>query len=293
MTLNYNHLHYFHVAATEGSVAATATRLGVTQPTVSEQIRALERTLGVTLFERSTTGLRLTDAGKLAYEHTVVIFATGDRLVAALGQQHVDGPELRVGVSVGVARSWSARVLAPLFTLPGCALSVRTGDPADLLRALRAGELEVMLTAVAPPASETSGLMVAEVARSSVVAIGVPTGEGPGAWQQRRIARLRSVSSARWAVDSFLEQQGAGSAAIDEADDALLLIEAAARGDVVALLPRSAAREALDSGRVSLLATLETGDAVICALYRDGAAAEMARRAVALVSTHGQDEAPP
>ncbi len=49
MTINYNHLHYFHVAATEGSVAATATRLGVTQPTVSEQIRALERVLGVTL----------------------------------------------------------------------------------------------------------------------------------------------------------------------------------------------------------------------------------------------------
>jgi len=50
--LNYNHLHYFHVAALEGSVAGAAVKLGVTQPTVSEQVRSLERALGVSLFER-------------------------------------------------------------------------------------------------------------------------------------------------------------------------------------------------------------------------------------------------
>lgn len=53
--LNYNHLYYFHVAALEGSVAAAAVRLGVTQPTVSEQVRALERALEVSLFERQST----------------------------------------------------------------------------------------------------------------------------------------------------------------------------------------------------------------------------------------------
>ena len=79
--LNYNHLHYFHVAAVEGTVAGAAGRLGVTQPTVSEQVRALERTLGVALFERTATGLRLTDAGRLAYEHTSVMFRAGERLV--------------------------------------------------------------------------------------------------------------------------------------------------------------------------------------------------------------------
>jgi DNA-binding transcriptional LysR family regulator len=34
--LNFNHLYYFHVTASEGSVKAAADRLGVTQPTVSE-----------------------------------------------------------------------------------------------------------------------------------------------------------------------------------------------------------------------------------------------------------------
>jgi DNA-binding transcriptional LysR family regulator len=40
--LDYNHLYYFHVAATAGSVANAAQRLGVTQPTVSEQVKAIE-----------------------------------------------------------------------------------------------------------------------------------------------------------------------------------------------------------------------------------------------------------
>ena len=62
--LNFNHLYYFHVTAVAGSLKAASERLGVTQSTVSEQIRALERSLGVQLFERVPTGLRLTAAGR-------------------------------------------------------------------------------------------------------------------------------------------------------------------------------------------------------------------------------------
>ena len=43
--LNYNHLYYFHVAASEGSLSAAAAKLGVKPSTVSEQLRALERAL--------------------------------------------------------------------------------------------------------------------------------------------------------------------------------------------------------------------------------------------------------
>ena len=85
--LNYNHLYYFHVAATEGSVAGAAEKLGVTQPTVSEQLRALERSLGVTLFDRSPTGLKLTGSGRLAFEHTSVMFRASERLIESLRSQ--------------------------------------------------------------------------------------------------------------------------------------------------------------------------------------------------------------
>src|SRR5690242_12438938 len=107
--LNYNHLYYFHVVAAEGSVARAAERLGVTQPTISEQVRALERALGVTLFERAPSGLRLTAEGRIAYDHTSAMFRQGERLIEALGQSPPAVPcTLRVGLGAGVARASSA-----------------------------------------------------------------------------------------------------------------------------------------------------------------------------------------
>ena len=41
--LNYNHLRYFWTVAHEGSIAAAVARLGVSQPTISEQLQAIDR----------------------------------------------------------------------------------------------------------------------------------------------------------------------------------------------------------------------------------------------------------
>lgn len=293
MTLNYNHLHYFHVAATEGSVAATAARLGVTQPTVSEQIRALERVLGVPLFERTATGLRLTDSGKIAYDHTAVIFAMGDRLLGALRPAPVDPrPELRIGVSAGVARSWSAEFLAPLFALHDCVVSVRSADTPELLRSVRGAELDVMLTETAPPLGETQGLEVVEIARSALVAVGMPTDDPGRPWKDTRIVRYRTTSSSRLAIDTYLERNELQANVAGESDDAQLLIEAAAWGDVVAFVPLAAARHAIAAGRVAVLATIESGEASIHALYDDGSSASLARRVVSLVVERARSLAP-
>ena len=77
--LNYNHLYYFHRVASAGSIARAAESLGVTQPTVSEQIKQLERALGVALFQRAAGGLRLTDTGQRTYAHTTAMFRAGER----------------------------------------------------------------------------------------------------------------------------------------------------------------------------------------------------------------------
>lgn len=68
--LNFNHLYYFHIVASEGSFASASEILGVTQPTISEQVKTLERALGEVLFERLPTGLRLTEPGARMFERT-------------------------------------------------------------------------------------------------------------------------------------------------------------------------------------------------------------------------------
>lgn len=58
-------LRYFVAVAEELSFTRAAVRLRITQQSLSQQIRALERTLGIRLFDRDTRGTRLTAAGEL------------------------------------------------------------------------------------------------------------------------------------------------------------------------------------------------------------------------------------
>lgn len=60
---------YFLAANTAGSLTQAAEDLGVSQPTLSEQIRKLEQGLGVTLFTRAKQGLTLTEAGQRFLPH--------------------------------------------------------------------------------------------------------------------------------------------------------------------------------------------------------------------------------
>src|SRR5262249_43669019 len=61
-------LRSFALAATEGNFSAVATALGISVTTVWEQVRALERKLGVTLMHRQGRNLELTEQGRLLFE---------------------------------------------------------------------------------------------------------------------------------------------------------------------------------------------------------------------------------
>jgi LysR family transcriptional regulator, transcriptional activator of nhaA len=290
--LNYNHLYYFHVAANEGSIAAAAARMGVTQPTVSEQIRALERVLKVTLFERSASGLRLTEIGRLAHEHTSVMFRAGERLIDALGLEPERVPRtLRVGISAAVARASAADFLMPLFAMGDAAPSILTGDPVELLRHLRAADVDLLLTESPPPDNAMHGLECAEVAETSLIAVAPAEVQPADRWDNVAIVQYRMPSALRGAVDAFLGQNALQPRVAGEADDALLMIEAAARGGFIAFVPRSVARDALTAGRLRVVSTVDGARVVVHALYQNGESAELARRAVEVLIEHARSNA--
>jgi LysR family transcriptional activator of nhaA len=282
--LNFNHLYYFHVAANEGSLAAAANSLGVTQPTVSEQIRALERVLGVTLFERTASGLRLTEKGRFAYEQTSVMFAAGERLVEALQQVAADMPRtLRIGISTSVARSVAAGFLMPLFAIEDCVPSIRSGDTAELIRDLRGAESDLVLTESKPPENALRGLEVVQLPGSPMVAVASEKVQPKDSWENVDLVHYRAASSSRWVVDAYLDENGLRPRVVGEADDVLLMVEAATRGPFAAFVPHSVARDAVLAGRLRVIAAIDASSAIIHAVYPDAESAELARRAVAVL----------
>ena len=117
-TFNYRHLYYFWIVAKEGGMARAAERLDMALPTISTQVRELEKSLGVSLLKPQGRNLVLTEAGVAAMHEADQIFALGENLPHKV-QQAVSGANVRfnVGISDGVAKLAVHRMLAPVLSL--------------------------------------------------------------------------------------------------------------------------------------------------------------------------------
>ncbi|OZI77998.1 LysR family transcriptional regulator [Bordetella genomosp. 12] len=80
--MELRHLRYFQTVAREGSFTRAAAALHIAQPPLSRQIRQLEEELGVTLIERGSRGLKLTEAGRFLLEQSLQLTARLDEIVA-------------------------------------------------------------------------------------------------------------------------------------------------------------------------------------------------------------------
>lgn len=157
--MNIRDLHYLVTAAETEHFGQAAERCHVSQPTLSGQIRKLEETLGVALFERSHRRVVLTDAGREIAAHARQILDHVQRLEAlAHSRQNPLTGDLCIGIIPTLCAYLLPYFLLPLQTrYPGLHPVIIEETTSELIQRLQNHDIDVALLATAHDAVDLAG----------------------------------------------------------------------------------------------------------------------------------------
>ena len=194
------HISTFHEVVRTGSYSAAARALGYTQPAISQQMKALERSVGTPLFVRAGRRMRLTEAGETLARHAGVILedlATARRQMAAL--TGLRAGRVRLCTFPSAAATLVPQALAALAVdHPGIRVELQEGEPPETLQQVVAGESDMTLAftypgmrAQVPP--ELVEIPLMEDQLTVLMPVGHPRA-------RRRAVRLAELTEEQWIV---------------------------------------------------------------------------------------------
>jgi aminoethylphosphonate catabolism LysR family transcriptional regulator len=149
VAVNHQHLRAFHAIASEGSFSRAARRLNVAQPTLSQQLKALEERHRVVLFEDRKPPLRLTPLGRELFALTQRLFAASGVIDDLLGDEAGLKPACaRLGSDSPI---YAARMAARLRArFPDLTIQVRIGNARETLKALSDAQVDAAIVSDPP-----------------------------------------------------------------------------------------------------------------------------------------------
>lgn len=243
----------FVEVARSQKLGQAAGELFITQPALTARIQRLEQELGVPLFVRTPTGMRLTDPGR-----TFLPWAVRALDAVEEGRRHVE--ELARGgageLAIGAAPAVSTYVLPALLKsfsddLPNVSLVVRTGHSEEILDMVLRGEVEVGLVRAllhpqiqSVPFYEETLVLVTDPSHPFAARMRISMAE----IAEAQLILFDRTSSYHGLTSSFIREAGVtprGVMELDNIDAAKKMVE---QGLGVALLPHTAVAGELEAG---------------------------------------------
>jgi LysR family transcriptional regulator, transcriptional activator of nhaA len=259
-SLNFHHLRYFWVTAREGSVTRAARQLRVTQPTVSEQLRALEETLGEPLLRREGRRLVLTDVGRTVVRFADEIFSLGTDLVDTVRGRPTGKPvRLSVGVSEAVPKVVAYRILEPALADPATAVRIVCQEDTQerLIVELSSHALDMVITdePVGPTHARAYSHLVGEcgVGIFGVAKLAREVRQGfPKSLGGAPMLLPSPGTVLRREIDQWFDARGIAPRVVGEFQDPALMSVFAQAGAGLIVAPDAIAKEALRSPSAGL-----------------------------------------
>ncbi|GHE81614.1 LysR family transcriptional regulator [Streptomyces spiralis] len=195
--MQFQQLQYFVAVAETRHFTRAADLVHVAQPSLSQQIKALERELGADLFLRARGNITLTDAGEALLPLARRILADADTArheVQELVQ--LRSGRVRLGATPSLCTGLLPDVLRAFHDrYPGIRLLVEEGGSHDLVRELARGALDLALV-VLPLPTPSPALTTVELLREDLVVVSSPEAPAPGG-SERRTVRISDLEGER------------------------------------------------------------------------------------------------
>ncbi len=193
--LDFRHLSYLVAIAEEGTISGAARRLGIQQPPLTRQVRALEERLGVRLLRRLPRGVELTEAGRVMADEGAALIARLDHTVDAIRRA---GRGEQGRIAVGYTSSAGFHPLLPDLIRtyrqrwPGISLALEEFGTAELVDALRSERLDAAF--VRSPAADASGLVLEPVLEEEML-VALPSGHPLAATRREQAISLSALAA--------------------------------------------------------------------------------------------------
>lgn len=196
MTITLRHLRILSAVAGNRSLTLAAKQLGLSQPSLSQQLSKLERSIGQRLVDRSAKGLHLTDAGSFLLGKAETILSMVEEAKVGLGQfeQGTRG-EITVGAVASLARG-----LIPLTSIelnrryPELRLNVVEFSPQVIVRQLQRRQIQIALVSSATLDCQNLPFAKVDLMEDRYV-LAAPKGSMTGVNQRRLLSRKLPIRS--------------------------------------------------------------------------------------------------
>jgi DNA-binding transcriptional LysR family regulator len=176
--LDLRKLRYFLAVAEELNFARAAERLHIVQPVLSRQIAALERELGVTLFDRSKRGTRLTDAGATLVDEARAILVSASTVQRRVRRSVQEGPVFTIAFMPGIVVTPAVTGLEAMFT--DLRVDVLRTQWDSQVEVLHDGRADVSLVRLPVPSRGLTLIPLYSEPKVAVLPVGHPLSAVPG-----------------------------------------------------------------------------------------------------------------
>ncbi len=242
----------------EGSFTTAAQRVHATQSGISMQIKALEESLQVRLFDRSPSGVMPTRAGELAYQRATRVLREmgGIKSDLAMLEDRITG-----SVSAGFMPTTTRTVIAPVLRnfadrYPDVDIRMEEAYSAQLSAGVAAGRLDFALV---PPTQSYPGLKTTHLASDVEVFVTAPNlqRENLSPIDLTTVEPLKLVlpgpdNARRAKIDTCIKTYNIPTKAIMELDAMMATLDLVARSDWTTILPGCLVIDDIDSGQRNL-----------------------------------------